>query len=400
MSQPYFSAKLLSDWLRRRTVPFMVAAVVLVLSTPRAPAFSQAINGGITGRAADRSGALLPGVEVMLTSPAMIGGSRSTFTDEQGAYRFTLLVPGTYRVSFSLTGFKTLNVENVDVRAGATMTINGAIDVAAASEEVTVISDVPAVDREAATVGINWNQKSLDDLPSGKSLPALVSVVPGLYATQYDVGASTMGGTAAPPARAYGRNGGNLTAYEGIVWDQTFGDFGSYEEIQVTSAAKGAEALNPGAAFNFVVKSGSNMFHGSGLAAWQDGSFQSSNVNDRLVARGLSATSNKYTRYNDFKGDIGGPILHDKLWFYGAYTDSYVGQYISGFLSDKTGQPAVFYTRLYGPTVKLTYHATEKMKFDLFHEMMKKWQPYRSADEFKPLEATQSQDFWAASVLN
>src|SRR5690242_8685215 len=90
-------------------------AVVLLLAIP---AFSQVQTGAITGRATDGSGALIPGVEVSITSPAMIGGARTAPTDELGVYRFTLLPPGTYRVSFSLPGFKTLNIEGVNVPAG------------------------------------------------------------------------------------------------------------------------------------------------------------------------------------------------------------------------------------------------------------------------------------------
>ncbi len=74
-----------------------------------APAFSQALTGAITGRALDSSSAVLPGVEVAVSSPAMMG-YRTTFTDLQGAYRVTQLPSGDYRVTFKLTGVKTLNV--------------------------------------------------------------------------------------------------------------------------------------------------------------------------------------------------------------------------------------------------------------------------------------------------
>ncbi|MEO7158272.1 MAG: TonB-dependent receptor, partial [Vicinamibacterales bacterium] len=361
-----------------------------------ASAWAQAVTtGAITGRVKDDDGLAMPGVTVTITSPAMIGGGRTVQTDEQGTYRFTLLVSGTYRVSFSLQAFATLNINDVDVTGGTTMTINGTMKLGGISEQVTVTSTAPMIDVEAATVGVNWSKRNLETLPFGKSLPSLVGMIPGLYATQYDVGASTMGGTAAPPSRTYGKTGGNVTTYDGVVWDQTFGDFGSYDEIQVTSAAKGAEAMTSGATFNFSIKSGGNQFHGSGTGAWQDASFQSSNINQALLDRGLAATSNKYTRYTDVKADIGGPILLDKLWFYASNTDSYAGQYISGFVTEKTGEPAVYYTRLYGPTAKITFQPTKKMKFDYVQQFTRKYQPYRGADQFKPLEATESQDYWA-----
>ena len=88
-----------------------VFGVIAVLALT-APAFSQVLTGTITGRALDASGALLPGVDVSVSSPAMIGGARTAITDEQGTYRFTLLpAPGVYRVSFELPGFQTMNIE-------------------------------------------------------------------------------------------------------------------------------------------------------------------------------------------------------------------------------------------------------------------------------------------------
>src|SRR2546428_13591700 len=118
--------------VRDRRYLFAIPILVLLIAVP---AFSQIQTGAITGRAMDNSAALIPGVEVSITSPAMIGGARSAPTDELGVYRFTLLPPGTYRVPFRLPGFKTLNVEAVVVPAGATMTINGAMEVETVGED-------------------------------------------------------------------------------------------------------------------------------------------------------------------------------------------------------------------------------------------------------------------------
>ncbi len=80
-----------------------------------APVFAQGLTGAITGRALDSSGAVLPGVEVAVSSPSMIGGARSVFTDGQGVYRVTQLPPGEYQVSFKIAGFKTLNIQSIRV---------------------------------------------------------------------------------------------------------------------------------------------------------------------------------------------------------------------------------------------------------------------------------------------
>jgi hypothetical protein len=152
--------------------------------------------------------------------------------------------------------------------------------------------------------------------------------------------------------------------------------------------------MNPGTAFSFVIKAGGNDFHGSAYGDWQDGSFQSDNVTQKLLNRGFSPTGNKFTRYNDVTFDVGGPILRDKFWFYSSYGDTYVGQFVPGFISEKTGEPAVFFTTLRSPTLKLTYQLTPKMKLESSAHWNKKWAPYRTGDAFTPLEATQNQRSW------
>src|SRR5262245_55931325 len=130
----------LEEALMRVTTLMLASLLAFAFSAP-VPAFSQSLTGAITGRALDGSGAVLPGVDVTISSPAMIGGPRSAVSDGQGVYRFTQLPSGEYRVSFKLSGFKTLNVDAVRLDVAATMTINGTLQIDALSEEVTVISE-------------------------------------------------------------------------------------------------------------------------------------------------------------------------------------------------------------------------------------------------------------------
>src|SRR5687767_15689732 len=133
---------------RARLTNALLATLVFMAALP-AWAAAQAITGTITGRVLDTSSGVLPGVEVSITSPSMIGGARTAITDEQGVYRFTQLASGEYRVSFKLAGFKTLNIESVRVDTGATMTINGPLSIDALAEEVTVVSDTPVIDLQS-----------------------------------------------------------------------------------------------------------------------------------------------------------------------------------------------------------------------------------------------------------
>ncbi|MGQ0736382.1 MAG: carboxypeptidase regulatory-like domain-containing protein [Acidobacteriota bacterium] len=343
----------------------------------------------------DTSGAALPGVTVSIASPNMIGGARTGVTDDQGLYRFTLLPSGVFVVTFTLPGFTTLNIEGITLNVGATMTINGQMTLASLQETVTVTSQAPTIDLEAASVAVNWDQQKLDNIPYSRSLTGLVALIPGLYATSYDVGGSSFGTGSGPAARTFGRAGGNVVSYDGMIWDQTYGDFGSYEEAQITTAAKGADAMNPGLTMNLVVKSGSNTFRGLGSANHQDGKFQASNITQELLNRGYAPGVNKFTKYKDYYGEVGGPILRDRLWFYLSHRDASSGNFIPGFVRLSDRQQVEFYTKLQDPTGKFTYQVTQNNKVEGMFQFGRKWQPYRTASRFVPLEATQNQDSWS-----
>ena len=355
-----------------------------LLASLAMPASAQEQTGAITGRATDTSGGALPGVTVSITSPNMIGGARTAVTDEQGVYRFTLLPGGEYTVSFMLPGFSTLNVQGAKLNAGATATINGKLEVAALQESVTVTSQSPTIDLEKANIAVNWDQQKLDDLPYSRSLTGLVSLIPGLYATSLDVGGSNFGTGSGPAARTFGRTGGGVVSYDGMIWDQTYGDFGTYEEAQITTAAKGADAMNPGLTMNLVVKSGSNTFKGLGSANYQSGDFQSDNITDELLGKGFAPGVNKFTSQKDYYGEVGGRIIRDRLWFYASHRDASSGQLIPGFIRSADRQQAEFYTKLQDPTGKITYQVTKNNKFEAMAQVGRKWQPYRTREPLRP----------------
>jgi len=372
-----------------------VIGLCLALLISAIPAFSQTNGtGAITGRAQDSSGAVIPGVEVTITSPAMIGGARTTVTDEAGVYRFTLLALGTYRVSFALPGFKTINFDGVLLTSGITMTQNGSMEVSTTAEEVTVTSQAPTIDLESATVGVNWSQKMIEDLPWSRSITGISQMIPGTYATSYDIGNSSFGSGSSISARSGGRSGGGVVTIDGLAWCQTYEDYGSFEEMGISTTSKGADQMNSGITIAMVAKSGGNQFHGDWTTNYQNGSMQSNNITPALATAGLVG-SNKYTHFRDYYGDIGGPVLKDRFWFYISYRDGYQGTNIPGFLSGVGGTNAVFWTKLRDPSAKLTYQITAKQKLEAYWGLGDKWQPYRGASGLVPQDATQDQNAWS-----
>ncbi len=370
-----------------------VLATVFIAILLCTPLFSQTnLTGAIVGRAQDSSGAIIPGVEVTIASPSMIGGTRTQVTDEQGAYRFELLSPGTYRVSFGLPGFKTMNIEGVDVTAGITRTIPGTMEVAATGEEVTVTSQAPTIDLEAATVGFNWSQKMIEDLPWSRSLTSISDMIPGARVSSFDIGNSSFG-SGSNIASSVGGN--NVVIIDGLIWCQTYEDYGSFEEMNITTSMKGADQMGSGITINMAVKSGSNQFHGNFSGSYDNGSMSQSNITPTLLSQGYTPGSSSVTHFRDVYGDIGGPVLKDRVWFYVAYRDAYQGTFVPGFFDVAGGSPAVFWTKLRDPTGKMSYQINSKMKFDASWGLGDKWQPYRGGNSLNPLDSTQDQNAWA-----
>jgi hypothetical protein len=326
----------------------------------------------------------------------MIGGARKEVTDETGQFRFTLLPPGTYRVSFALPGFKTLNVDGNGLVAGTTITVVGKMEVASTAEEVTVSSQAPTIDLEEATVGVNISQKMMDELPWSRSLYGASQMIPGVYSTSFDIGNSSFGTSSTIAARNGGRSGGNVVSVDGLVWCQSYMDYGSFEEMNVSTNAKGADQMNSGITLATVVKSGGNNFHGNLSTKYQNGSMSSVNSTPLLIDQGYNVGSNKVTHFTDYYGDVGGPILKDKLWFYTAERWGYQGSFIPGFRTAVGGAYTDFYTELKSITAKLTYQLSPKQKLEAYMGLPDKYQPYRGGSNLEARNATQDQDSWSS----
>ena len=167
-------------------VGFALCLVLVACTT------SWAQDGVITGRITDTSGATLPGVDVSLTSPGLLGG-RSVVSDEQGTYRFALLPPGVYSVRFQLQGFATVIREGITLTPGFTSSLNMALEVASVAETVTVVGESPIIDVTNAVVASNFNKELTAVLPTGHDVFSVLAVTPGVQLTAPDVGGSRAG---------------------------------------------------------------------------------------------------------------------------------------------------------------------------------------------------------------
>src|SRR2546428_13256513 len=313
----------------------LVGIVLLVgrMTAGAAPAKPvSATMGAIDGRVTDNPNAVLPGVTVTISGPAMMG-TRTATTNEEGAYRVAAVPHGTYTVMFELDGFAPLRRTEIRVDLGFTVTLNVQMALGAVAENVTVTGASPVVDTASTKITTTFDAPMLASLPSGsRDYWSVLSETPALKLTRVDVGGSSAGSQS--NYYAYGTTGQNRPMVEGINSTQgteRFGncvDMGSFDEIAVNAAAHSAEMAVPGIQMIFISKSGGNAYHGSLTAHYEDERWQSFNIDDAQIARGLTGGGglgprdvNRLHKFRDTSGDLGGYIVKDRLWGYGAVRD-------------------------------------------------------------------------------
>jgi hypothetical protein len=184
-----------------KVIKHLAAGVFMVVVFP-ALCFAQ--FGAIAGVVRDASGAVLPGVTVEATSPALIEKVRTAVTDGAGQYRVEQLRPGVYSVTFSLQGFSTVRREGIEISAGFTASISESLRVGALTETITVTGESPVVDVQSISQQKTLGKDALEALPTARSFATLGTTLPGVQANQRDVG-----GTQGERGNMLSAHGGN-----------------------------------------------------------------------------------------------------------------------------------------------------------------------------------------------
>ena len=289
----------------------LLAAILL------SPAFLLAqITGDIDGKITDETGGVLPGVTVEARSPSF-QGVRTAVTDANGAYRLVLLPPGQYTVTATLQGFARAE-QKITVSLGKTSTGDLRLS-AATTAEVTVTGEAPLIDEQAATIGTNIGSRQINALPTGRNYTSVA---------QISTGVSTQTTNTANFANTIVVNGStgleNSFVVDGVVTNGVeYGAQGkelNYEfiqELEVKTGGYQAEyGRSTGGIINVITKSGGNDFHGDAFAYYSNDSLQASNKHPDDSE--LFSFVSGYNRL-DYGFDLGGYILKDHLWFFGAY---------------------------------------------------------------------------------
>jgi Carboxypeptidase regulatory-like domain len=298
----------------------------------------------ITGVVKDTTGAVLPGVTVEASSDALIEKSKSAVTDGEGVYRIVDLRPGSYVVTFQLSGFSTVRREGLQLPSEFTMTINTDLKVGSLEESITVSGDAPVVDVSTTVHTQVMNRETLDSLPSGRTIQGLGQLVVGVALSIPDVGGSRA--MQQTYMSTHGMTSSNNTVLvDGLMVNglQSDGSVQSYfndamnQEVSYQTSGIGAETSAGGVRLNMIPREGGNKFSGAFFASYRSGDWQSDNFDQDLKDRGLPNAS-AIDKIGDFNFSIGGPIKKDKLWFFTSARHWSVDAPIAGtFVTDGSG---------------------------------------------------------------
>ncbi len=320
----------------------------------------------ISGQVKDTSGAVMAGVAVEASSPALIERSRTVTTNGEGRYTIIDVRPGTYTVTFTMQGFNTTK-QQIDVPSNVTVPVDGLMQVGAVGQTVEVQAAVATVDVENVAHPEVLTRSDMDALPTSRNVQSIGSYVPGVHLNQPDVGGSQqieqtyMSAHGNPAGRDIFLLDGmriNTMQNDGLI--QIYVDNGLLQETTYQTSAVTAEVGGGGVYTNMIPKDGGNAFNGALFLGFVPSSFVGNNVTPELTARGLSGQS-AVTKLEDFDGNLGGPILKDKLWFLlgGRKQLSFV-QSAGSFYPN--GDPGIEKSYIYTGDLRLTYQLNPKNK--------------------------------------
>jgi hypothetical protein len=314
---------------------------------------------------------VLPGVAVEASSSALIEKTRSVTTDDQGRYSIADLRPGIYTVMFTLQGFSTLQREGIELPANFNASVSVEMAVGSLEETVTVSGDSPIVDVQSSQRTVSLKREILDALPTSRTYAAQGSLAVGVKVVAQNVG----GARIAAQQRLYVHGAAaadNTVSVDGMAMNSTYSNGETQpnhndsmtQEVTVQTASPGAEVSGGGIFINLIPKEGGNRFSGSNFFGYTGSRFQSANLTPELRARGLT-TGDAVEYIYDANASAGGPILQNRLWFFGSYRNVANANIVANsFYPD--GRPGLYDQDAQNYTVRLTWQAATRHKITAY----------------------------------
>jgi len=369
-------------------MPRCVKAIVVLLSLLLIPAAALAqATASIVGTAKDASGAVLPGVVVEVSSPVLIEKTRSVVTSGTGQYAVESLRPGTYTVTFTLTGFSTVKREGVELSGSFVATVNAEMKVGGLAETITVTSEAPVVDVTSTRNQTTISGQTVSDIPSSRNYSAFTHLIPAINVQQNDFEGANPALYSVFQIHGGRRNEGQVLVdcmnggYQGMGVSGYVPEVGNSQEVVFNLSGGLGEATTGGPQMNIVGKQGGNRFAGGFFISGTGSSLQGSNLTPEVIAKGLTATGD-IRKLWELNPSMGGPIVRDKLWFFGTFRYLLSRQGVpSMWVNKNAGNPNAW---TYDPdksqqavndgvwkqgNVRLTYQPTARNKFNFWSSL-------------------------------
>lgn len=312
--------------MKRSSLFYVLAGVVVIHCLLPQFAFTQAVGGTIVGTAYDPTGAVVPGVTVRLAHTAT-GLVREVITDDKGEYVGPSLPPGIYTISAELPGFKKVSLQNIQLGVDQKVRIDVRLDVGEVADSVMIEASAPLVQTETSDLSATVSETQIKNLPlNGRNFIQLTRILPGVMRGIPGSNIDGSGSLAWRASASFSANGmrtrDNNFMLDGVDNNETwlnsvviFPSVDALEEFKVQTSTYSAEfGRSSGGVINLQIKSGTNEFHGSGFEFLR---------NDKLDANDFF--NNKFGRarppfgQNQFGGTMGGRIIRDKMFFFGSY---------------------------------------------------------------------------------
>ena len=309
--------------------PKQFLAVFALLLLP-ATAFAQAT---LTGTVRDASGGVLPGVTVEASSPALIEKVRSAVTDDTGQFRIIDLRPGLYTLTVTLPGFVTVRRADIQLSGSQTLTLPIEMKVGGLEESITVTGETPVVDVQSVRREVVLDADVIQSIPATRAVGALLNATPGVNVsdaglalsptmTSFNARSSTINAGSVGGEGRYTVNGMTVSASRSGGHSSYVYDTVNTDEVAITVGGGLGETDIGGPVMNIVPRSGGNTFSGSAFTSLAGDWSRGDNLSDdiRALNPNLQQTPGIINAY-DSSVSFGGPIMRDRLWFYGSFRD-------------------------------------------------------------------------------
>ncbi|MBW3670851.1 MAG: carboxypeptidase regulatory-like domain-containing protein [Acidobacteria bacterium] len=323
-----------SNWRVARLLGFAMVMLALAVS-----GFAQGQSGNIFGTVVDADGAVLPGVTVTKSG---IGATQVFVTDTNGQFRFLNLSPGEYTLTAELAGFGSVVRTGVQVNIGRNTNVTLPLT-PALEQTITVTAETPLLDVRRTGTGATVTEVELEEVPSARDPWVILQQAPGVLMDRINVGGNESGQQSQFISKGvdsfqavYSVDGVNTTDMIATGGSSAYYDFGSFEEIQITTGGTDPRIMTPGAQINLVTKRGTNAFNGSARYFLTDGDWQEdASIPEEARApadcespsqcpQALGAP-NEIEEVTEWGAEFGGPIIRDRLWLWGAYAENDIG---------------------------------------------------------------------------